>query len=441
MKQTLLKAFMLMLVAVFATSATADNTFTAADGNTYKWVLNDDGTTATITGCTTNQETDLDIPEKVTADNKTWYTVTEIGNWALGGRSSHSIKLPSTLVKIGSNAFSADPYFTSITIPASVTEIGACAFQYCSDLKTVIINASSSLKIGDAAFSTDIIDLFVKPGSLESVIITSETPPTLYKDPNYKYGTTYPYFSPSAKIYVPDATDGKATTSAQYKYKQAWSDYSSKIYRYFDKKLAGPFYGWYYSTLALPYAVEIPSEESTFAVYTVSTIKKNEGLSAATMTKISSASVTTKAYIPAKTGVVLKSNSNAYIPRFFETTENVTSVADKLQPCIEDGGLPNDYTSYLTLGPDKEMLAQGLTVLGFYLYTGATIARNTAYMKITDAGAKKMTLTFDENTTSIKGVEEIDQSQQNMVFDLQGRRVMNPRKGNCYIINGKKVIY
>ena len=442
MKQILLKAFMLMLVAVFAISAAADNTFTAADGNTYKWTINADGTTATLTGLqNTDFSAGMNLPDRVTADHITWYTVTEIKENAFIGDNTNSLTLPSTLVKIGANAFTSNLYFTTITIPSSVTDIGADAFQFCVDLKTVIINASPSLKIGDAAFDTDITGIIDIPGALESVIITSDTPPTLYNDPAYASETAYPYFSPSAKIYVPDATTGTATTSVQYKYKHAWSSYSSRIYKFFDKPLAGP-YNAYYGTLALPYAVEIPTDRSSFNVYMVSAITKNEGLTAATMAKILPASATTKAYIPASTGVVLKSQE-AYTPRFLETTETVApNTTNKLQPCLTDGGLANDYTSYLTLGRDKELLAQGQTVVGFYLYTGTTIARNTAYMLYSDAGAKKMILSFGDDTpTAIKGVTEAaSQSRQNAVYDLQGRRVQNPQKG-IYIVNGKKVLY
>lgn len=151
-----------------------------------------------------------------------------------------------------------------------------------------------------------------------------------------------------------------------------------------------------------------------------------------------------KAYIPANTGVVLQNPQNAYTPRFLETTETVAEISGNiLQPCLEENGMANDQTSYLTLGRDKELLAQGQTVIGFYIYTGSTIVCNTAYMNYGDAGAKKVVLSFGDDTpTAIKGVKEkIGPSQQNMIFDLQGRRVLSPKKGNCYVINGKKVIY
>jgi hypothetical protein len=447
MKQNLLKTLLMMLIALSTGSAYAA-TFTADDGNTYTWTANTDGSnTATITGASNITNNDIVIPEQVTEDNTTYYTVTQIGNEAFNANKKFtSVTFPSTLTTISTHAFLECTALTSITIPSNVTYIGIAAFRGCTKVKTINIDPSSSLKIGYAAFCTDdinsLLGIMITKGSLKNVFITSTTPPSLVSNVlvDWLEGLFTPYFSTGSKIFVPDATDGIATTSTQYKYKQAWSDYSSRIYKYFDKKLAGPFndgtLDQYYGTLALPYAVEIPTDKDYFAVYTVSAIKKNEGISVATVSPVSS-------YIPANTGVVLQNPSEAYTPRFLETTEDVAAIANnKLKPCLDANGITNDQKSYLTLGRDQELLEQGQTVIGFYIYTGEKIACNTAYMSYGDAGAKKVTLYFgNETPTSINGVkEEIGQTQQNMIFDLQGRRVTNPKKG-IYIVNGKKVLY
>jgi hypothetical protein len=377
------------------------------------------------------------IPSQVTSDNSTYYNVTEINSSAFSEKDITSVTFPTTLLKVDDHAFNHCALLSSVFIPSNVTYIGTAAFAFCTAVTTVTINASTSLRIEIAAFSTDL--WFDNNGSLNSVFITSETPPTLDNDGTAIFETGLPYFSSSAKIYVPDATDGTATTSTQYIYKQAWSDYASQIFKYYDKKLAGPYSGNYYGTLALPYAVEIPSDYPSFKVYTVSSIKKNEGLTEATMNQISSTDANVKAYIPASTGVVLQ-NTASYIPRFLETTVSVSAIADnKLKPCLDEGGLTNDYTSYLTLGRDKELLAQGQTVIGFYLYTGETIACNTAYMLYSDAGVKSVTLSFDDAATSINNPAVNNNTQNDEIYDLQGRRVTNPQKG-LYIVNGKKVL-
>ena len=433
-----------MLIA-FSTGSAYAATFTADDGNTYTWTVNTDGSnTATITGASNITNNDIVIPEQVTEDNTTYYSVTQIGNGAFNAKGITSVTFPSTLTAIQEHAFLECTSLTTLTIPSNITYIGVAAFRGCTGLTTITIDAAPTLRIDYAAFCTDNIrssdGVLMAKGKLKNVFFTTATPPSLIESALSFVEGTAPYFPSTAKLFVPDATDGTATTSLQYKYKQALSNYSSQIYKFFDKKLAGPYNNGtldeYYGTLALPYAVEIPTEQPFFVVYSVSSIKKNEGISVASVSTVFS-------YIPANTGVVLQNPVDAYTPRFLETTETVASITgNKLQPCLTDGGLANDYTSYLTLGPDKELLAQGQTVIGFYLYTGAKIACNTAYMNYSDAGAKKMILSFGDDTpTSIKGVtEDASESRQNVVYDLQGRRVQNPQKG-IYIVNGKKVLY
>lgn len=240
-RHTLLKAFLILLTSLPASGVFAANKFTASDGNTYTWTANNDGTnTATITGVNSINNNDLMIPSTITRGKKT-YTVTEIGSEAFMGNTS----------------------LTSITIPSNVIYIGVAAFRGCTNVKTININPSPNLQIGYAAFCTDNIDFWgniTSKGTLEKVIITSSTPPSLvYNLIDLLEGLNIPYFSSDSKMFVPDATDGAAETSTQYKYKQTWSDYSSQIYKYFDKSLAGSYNDYYYGTLALPYTVEIPS--------------------------------------------------------------------------------------------------------------------------------------------------------------------------------------
>ncbi len=62
-----------------------------------------------------------------------------------------SVKLPKTLKKIGSYAFSGCSGLTSVTIPDSVTSIGSGAFYGCSSLTSITI-PDGVTSIGDYAF-------------------------------------------------------------------------------------------------------------------------------------------------------------------------------------------------------------------------------------------------------------------------------------------------
>ena len=77
--------------------------------------------------------------------------------------------------------------------------------------------------------------------------------------------------------------------------------------------------------------------------------------------------------------------------------------------------------------------------LGFYKYTGANVKGGKAYYHLADGAAVPMGFVFDfEGQTT--GVESIEVNADNQViYDLSGRRVAKAGKG-LYIINGKKVL-
>ena len=102
--------------------------------------------------------------------------------------------------------FRAIPYITSITIPNSVTSIGAQAFQNCSSLTSISI-PDSVTSIGQYAFADCT--------SLTSATVEATTPPTLGSNA-FAISKNYP-------ILVP------AGTANIYKAASGWSDYASRI--------------------------------------------------------------------------------------------------------------------------------------------------------------------------------------------------------------------
>jgi len=77
----------------------------------------------------------------------------------------------------------------------------------------------------------------------------------------------------------------------------------------------------------------------------------------------------------------------------------------------------------------------------FCLFTGTEIPAHKAYLdasEVPDASANELTLNFgDDDATAIKNIKV--GTEDNIYYDLQGRRVLYPTKG-LYIVNGKKVI-
>lgn len=79
-------------------------------------------------------------------------SVVRIGTLAFSGCSGlTSLSLPSGLTEIGNGAFSNCSGLTSLTLPSGLTEIGNDAFLNCSGLTSLTL-PSSLTKIGDGAF-------------------------------------------------------------------------------------------------------------------------------------------------------------------------------------------------------------------------------------------------------------------------------------------------
>ena len=140
--------------------------------------------------------------------------------------------------------------------------------------------------------------------------------------------------------------------------------------------------------------------------------------------------------VPAGTGLLVKGNAGTYtIPvkdtqfyylNMFKPVFAATTVA------TEEG----DNTNYV--------LANGSEGLKFYKSSGASLAANRAYLQIptsllgNHSNARSIGYTFDdeEGTTAINSINE--NTDEGVLYNLNGQRVTTPRKG-IYVRNGKKV--
>nr|MCR5366367.1 hypothetical protein [Prevotella sp.] len=79
--------------------------------------------------------------------------------------------------------------------------------------------------------------------------------------------------------------------------------------------------------------------------------------------------------------------------------------------------------------------------LGFYKYSGTSLAANKAYLPGTAVGAREFYLfDFDDETsTGVNDVRSKVTEGRGEYFNLSGLRVSKPTKG-LYIVNSKKVV-
>ncbi len=134
--------------------------------------------------------------------------------------------------------------------------------------------------------------------------------------------------------------------------------------------------------------------------------------------------------IPAGNAVILKSSAETITLTYVET--DATLSGNQLQGTTAEmtGAEGNIYVLNKT----------ATNGVGFYkLSSTGTISANKAYLTYSGGGAAATRgyFLFDE-TTGIEMPTAEDVNADAVVYDLQGRRVVNPTKG-LYIVNGKKV--
>lgn len=141
----------------------------------------------------------FDAPLTVIGNNAFKYeTNTTPSNWMT------TISLPKSVTTIGANAFSQCYSLTNINIPDNVISIGEYAFQSCNAVTNVTIGASVQTIASSA---------FYNCYEIKEVVCKSATPPTI-ADNYVFYGTEI------AKVVVP------AASLDAYKAAQYWSEFN-----------------------------------------------------------------------------------------------------------------------------------------------------------------------------------------------------------------------
>ena len=140
--------------------------------------------------------------------------------------------------------------------------------------------------------------------------------------------------------------------------------------------------------------------------------------------------------VPANTAVILKGTGSSAT-----ATATVTS---GLTPIDEKEKVLSGYT--VTTAVTENTVCVFSKVgdnVGFYNYSGTKIPGFKAYLPKTALGlpSNGFIISFVDDPTAVDAVIVNGQILNGQYYDLQGRKVAAPQKGQLYIVNGKKVLY
>lgn len=177
------------------------------------------------------------------------------------------------------------------------------------------------------------------------------------------------------------------------------------------------------ATFSAPFATVIPEGVTAYYVSTADNSK-------ATMKAIEAGKA-----IPAKTGVLLTSESADAVTMVPATGETLATITDNKL------GNSAGAEKIIADGDNAYILAKGDNGTAFYKgKVGTTLGMNKAYLTLNEAGAPEaISMNFGGNVT---GINQIVNAEQNNapVYDLTGRRVVRTVKGGLYIKGGNKFI-
>ena len=192
-----------------------------------------------------------------------------------------------------------------------------------------------------------------------------------------------------------------------------------------DELLSGIEFGQTIGTFSAPYATVIPEgvtayyAEQNYEGGTVSLTAIEEGLA-----------------LPAEQGVILIGEVGINSVMFIPATD------EDEQADLSANKFSNSATSSQYMESNDYILANGDQGVGFYHATPNSILKQgKAFFRIFDNIAPfSLVLKFGGSATDINAVTTGTPSDDELIYDIYGRRVTEVKKGNIYIKNGKKFI-
>ena len=268
---------------------------------------------------------------------------------------------------------------------------------------------------------------------LEEISFIKSTPALLYTQ--YPSNSAYGPYNPFGDLTNLQAAYVPVDATAAYKAAPYWSDGSDKYREHLSIGATG------YTTYYLENEnFKIPAGCTAYIITGITPSGSIMTPDQAVVKAFGAGKI-----IPKQTGFILQGTANSTIVYQANVTGTEESVTGNL---LIGTATEREFSS---AGDKYYVLANGDEGIGFYKQgtrNGASIklAAHRAGLRLPEAiaPAKGFTIDFESarkeaETTGIRDVRPTVQSRENVVYDLQGRRVTNPGRG-IYIVNGKKVV-
>ena len=196
-----------------------------------------------------------------------------------------------------------------------------------------------------------------------------------------------------------------------------------------DLTVDGVPYGW--STICLPFNARVPEGVTTYAATAHNSENSNDKVTDFLMT------LTPVSYIDAQKGYVV------YGPAGDHNFNPTSHACDK--PTILEG----NYTKEAIPATNKScyVLANKAWGIGFYKFSGSTLAANRAWLpqsmvddkldEVLSTGTKAIRFVFDPGVSRLPQVSWPSVPAAGAVYNLSGQRVVEPMRPGIYISPGK----
>lgn len=363
--------------------------------------------------------------------------ITHIGNYAFEDASEvTSVTLPSTLETIGERAFAYMGSLTEITIPANVGLIDIKAFQDCNALVSVTLNSPTPPTLGENVFF-----------GCDNLTIYVNSAPDEYM--SWEGAYEYPVVSNINKASV-------EISDAEFDVK----NYIIGIRNVKELTYTRTLPNTLWNALYVPIEIPVASLSANYDVAYINDIHSSDDdqdgvIDAMEMEVIKISSGTLNANYPylirAKSDAAKAVNLVLEDVELFPARKNYIDCSSvftdfTIWGTYRDMQVEDMEGRYAisTTGAWQE-LAEGTTLKPCRLYL-EMYERDGSPVKVDAAAEIRIRVAGEDSgvtggeATDIEEVGAAD-AEENVIFDLMGRRVAAPVKGQIYIVNGKKVLF